>query len=310
ALGLTACASSSATPARTTPSPQGQTPTPAGTTGRPGGAANSGPKPYKGVVTDKAVTLTGIFKTHRIDDKLLFEIPRSEFGAEMMMIGRAVESTMQDPGGFFGGGAPRLVRWERNGNHVVLRSRSYRLQMDSTENLYSQVRGFQNGPVIARFDVQAWGPDSAAVVDVSDLFLTYKSEMGSVQGAAKDRSWFEHVAAFPRNIEIEATQTGSARPAGAPQTVQPSTQSVRMHWSMLKLPDNLMRPRYADNRVGFISTAYYDFSSREHEADLKRIIHRFKLEPRDTAAFRRGGLVEPVEPIVYWIDPATPEWMK
>lgn len=309
AFGLAACSSSSATPPRTTPTPAagggaatGQAPAARGST--------TGPKPYKDVVTSKAVSDTGIFITHRIDDKLLFEIPRGEFNAEMMMIARAVESTMQDPGGFFGGGAQRLVRWERNGSSVVLRSRSYRLQMDSTENLYRQVRGFQNGPVIARFDVQAWGPDSAAVVDVSDLFLTYKSEMGSVQGASKDRSWIEHVSAFPRNIEIEATQTGSARPAGAPQTVQPSTQSVRMHWSMLKLPDNPMRPRYADSRVGFISTSYYDFSSREHEAELKRIIHRFKLEPRDTAAFRRGELVEPVEPIVYWIDPATPEWMK
>jgi hypothetical protein len=311
ALGLAACASSSATPARTTPAPQGQTPTPTGGASRPGGAANSGPKPYKDVVTDKAVTRTGIFKTHRIDDKLLFEIPRSEFGTEMMMIARAVESTMQDPGGFFGGGAQSLIRWERTGNNVVLRARNYRLQMDSTENLYRQVRGFQNGPVIARFEVQAWSPgDSAAVIDVTDLFLTFKQEMGAVTGTTKERSWFENVAVFPRNVEVEATQTGSARAAGAPATAPMTSQSVRMHWSMLKLPDQPMMPRYADNRVGFISTAFFDFSSREHEAEQKRIIHRFKLEPKDTAAFRRGELVEPVEPIIYWIDPATPEWMK
>jgi hypothetical protein len=308
-LGLAACSSSSATPPRTTPAPQGQTPAAGGA--RPGGgAASTGPKPYKDVVTDKAVTRTGIFKTHRIDDKLLFEIPRTEFGAEMMMIARAVESTMQDPGGFFGGGAQSLVRWERTGNNIVLRARNYRLQMDSTENLYRQVRGFQNGPVIARFDVAAWGEDSAAVIDVTDLFLTFKQEMGAVTGTTKDRSWFEHVAVFPRNVEVEATQTGSARAAGAPATAPMTSQSLRMHWSFLKLPDQPMMPRYADNRVGFISTAYFDFSSREHEAEQRRIIHRFKLEPKDTAAFRRGELVEPVEPIIYYIDPATPEWMK
>ena len=162
ALGFAACSSSTATPPRTAPAPSG------GATGQaPAGAARpagatSGPKPYKDVVTAKAVSDTGIFTVHRIDDKLLFEIPRREFDAEMMMIARAVESTMQDPGGFFGGGAQRLVRWERHGNAIVLRSRSYRLQMDSTENLYRQVRGFQNGPVIARFDVQAWNPAGAA----------------------------------------------------------------------------------------------------------------------------------------------------
>ncbi len=287
------------------------TPTPQPSPGAAASRTNTGPKPYKDVITSKAVTRAGVFTTHRLDDKLFFEIPRGEFGSEMMMIARAVESTLQDPGGFFGGGAQRLVRWEREGNAVVLRGRSYRLQMDSTENLYRQVRGFQNLPVIARFDVAAWSPtDSNAVIDVTDLFLTYKQEMGAVQGATKDRSWIEHVAAFSRNVEVEATQTGSARPPEAPPTVQPTSQTMRMHWSFLKLPDQPMMPRYADNRVGFISTSYYDFSSREHESEQKRIIHRFKLVPKDTAAFLRGELVEPVEPIIYWIDPATPEWMK
>ncbi|HRP07540.1 MAG TPA: zinc-dependent metalloprotease [Gemmatimonadales bacterium] len=308
ALGLAACSSSSATP-RTTPAPQGPQGGQTGAAGR--STTSTGPKPYKDVVTGKAVTRSGIFKTHRIDDKLLFEIPRTEFGSEMQMIARAVESTMQDPGGFFGGGTQRLVRWEREGNHVVLRERRYRLQVDSTDNIYRQVRGFQNGPVISRFEIQAWSPgDSNAVIDVTDLFLTYRQEMGAVQGTVKDRSWFEHVAVFPRNIEVEATQTGSARPAGAAQTTPAAPQSARLHWSFLKLPDQQMMPRYADSRVGFISTSYYDFSSREHESEQKRIIHRFKLEPKDPAAFRRGELVEPVEPIVYWIDPATPEWMK
>lgn len=316
-VGLGACASSTATPPRTTPAPSGQAPAPGGAAPTAGGAAAAarppatGPKPYKDVITAKAQTRTGIFKTHRLDEKLFFEIPRAEFGGEMMMLARTVESTMQDPGGFFGGGAQGLVRWERDGDFVVLRARSYRLQVDSTENLYRQVRGFQNQQVLGRFPVAAWSPtDSNAVIDVTDLFLTYKAELGSMQGTAKDRSWFEHVSASERNVEVEATQTGSARPPAAPPTVQPSTQTARMHWSFMKLPDTPMMARYNDNRVGFISSSYFDFSSREHESELKRIIHRHKLVPKDMAAFQRGELVEPVEPIIYWIDPATPEWMK
>jgi len=315
-VGVGACASSTATPPRTTPAPAGQAPAAAGATPAAGGTgaaarpAATGPKAYKDVVTAKAQTRSGIFKTHRLDDKLMFEIPKAEFGTEMMMIARAVESTMQDPGGFFGGGAQGLVRWERDGDFVILRERSYRLQMDSTENLYRQVRGFQNQPVIARFPVAAYSADSAAVIDVTDLFLTYKAELGSMQGTSKDRSWFEHVSVSERNVEVEATQTGSARPPAAPPTVQPTTQTARMHWSFMKLPDVPMMARYNDNRVGFISSAYFDFSSREHEAEQKRFIHRHKLVPKDMAAFQRGELVEPVEPIIYWIDPATPEWMK
>ncbi len=275
------------------------------------GANGSGPKAYKDVITAKAVTRQGLFTTHRIGDNLYFEIPRSAFGAEMMMIARAVESTLQDPGGFFGGGAQSLVRWERDGDHVVLRERSYRLRADTTDAIYGQVRGFQNGPVIGRFEIAAWNPDdSAAVVDVTDLFLTANSEMGSLQGTTKSKSWFENVASFPRNVEVEATQTGNARRPGAPPSSPATAQTVRMHWSMLRLPDTVMMPRYEDDRVGFNSSSYYDFSSHEHEAEIKRIIHRFKLVPSDMAAFRRGELVEPVEPIVYWIDAATPDWMK
>ncbi|MGD9523585.1 MAG: zinc-dependent metalloprotease [Gemmatimonadales bacterium] len=308
-LALTAAAGcSQAGPVRTTPT-AGARPDSAAAR-RPGGP-QSGPKAYKDVITAKAETKRGLFTTHRIGDNLYFEIPRSEFGTEMMLIARAVESTLQNPGGFFGGGAQSVVRWERHGDNVVLRERSYALKADSTDNIYRQVRGFQNGAVIGRFDVAAWNPDdSAAVVDVTDLFLTYNREMGSLQGTTKNKSWFEHVGTFPRNVEVEATQTGSARASGAPASAPATTQTNRMHWSMLKLPDTVMMPRYADDRVGFISSRYFDFSSREHEAEQKRIIHRFKLVPSDLAAFRRGELVEPVEPIVYYIDPATPEWMK
>lgn len=311
-LSLSGCAASAAP--RTAPGPQAnRTPPPADSTAarRPGATPATGPKAYKEVITDKAVTRAGLFKTHRLDEKLFFEIPRAEFGREMMLIARAVESTMQDPGGFFGGGAQSLVQWERHGDQVVLRQRSHRLRAGVDENIFRQVGGFQNGPVIGRFAVAAWSPgDSAAVIDVTDLFLTYNATMGSVLGTQKTSSWFENVAPFERNVEIEATQTGNARAAGAPATAPTSPQTVRMHWSMLKLPDQVMMPRYEDDRVGFISTSYFDFSSREHEAEQKSIIHRFNLVPKDTAAFRRGELVEPVEPIVYYIDPATPEWMK
>ena len=284
---------------------------PSGRPGSRGGGNGDGPKAYDEVITDEAVSLEGLFTTHRIGDDLFFEIPADEFGSEMMLIARAVESTLQDPGGFFGGGARLVVQWEKHGDHVVLRERSHRLKADPDDNILRQVRGFQNGPVLARFDVAAYHPeDSAAVVEVTDLFLTANGDLGGIDGVQRDRSWIEHVSAFPRNIEVEATQTGRARPPGSPPSTQPSTQTARMHWSMLKLPDEVMMPRYADARVGYISTAYYDFSSPEHESEMKRIIHRFDLQPSDSAAFARGELVDPVEPIVYWIDPATPEWMK
>jgi hypothetical protein len=313
-LALPGCSLFSSPEPPTPPGGSNAAAAPNGQSGRPGsrgGGGNGGPKDYDEVITEEAETREGMFITHRIDDDLFFEIPGDEFGTEMMLIARAVESTLQNPAGFFGGGARLVVQWEKHGDHVVLRERSHRLKADPDDNIIRQVQGFQNGPVLARFSVEAYNPeDSAAVVDVSSLFLTANRDLGSIEGVQRDRSWIEHVSAFPRNIEVEATQTGRARPPGSPPSVQPTTQTVRVHWSMLKLPDEVMMPRYADSRVGYISTSFYDFSSREHESEMKRIIHRFNLQPSDTAAFRRGELVDPVEPIIYYIDPATPEWMK
>lgn len=278
---------------------------------RPGGGSTDGPRPYDEVVTDEAVSREGLFRTHRIDDDLYFEIPAGAFGAEMLLIARPVESTLQDPAGFFGGGARLIVQWERHGDAVVLREKEYDIVADSTDAIWRQVGGFRNGAVLGRFDVEAYNPsDSAAVIDVTELFLTANEELGALQGTQRNQSWIEHVAAFPRNVEVEATQTGRARAPGAPPNAPPTAQTVRMHWSLLRLPDDPMMPRWEDDRVGYISSQWYDFSLPVHESKLRRFIHRFRLEPSDTAAFARGELVEPVEPIVYWIDPATPDWLK
>jgi hypothetical protein len=59
-----------------------------------------------------------------------------------------------------------------------------------------------------------------------------------------------------------------------------------------------MTPRIADSRVGF-TISQYDYGSNELKSDNKTYIRRWKLEPKDPAAYARGELVEPIKPIVY-----------
>jgi hypothetical protein len=79
-----------------------------------------------------------------------------------------------------------------------------------------------------------------------------------------------------------------------------------MNHSMLLLPKVAMQPRLWDERVGYFSTQQVDYGREEQRTVSRRFIDRWRLEPKDTAAFLRGELVEPVTPIVYYIDPATP----
>lgn len=324
ALLLASCASA---PAATTPAGAPARPAPApgapqgaqqaGAPGGPGGQGAQqaqGPRPYRQVVTDRAVTQTGLFKVHRIGERLLFEIPAAELEKEMLLISRPVESTLQQPSGFFGGGPSNYVQWERQGDRVVLRAKEYDLYLmsDTTAAIRRQVDGFRKGAVLASFNVAAYGPDSAAVIDVSDLFLSNIPELGPIEGIVRNRSWVEKTWAFPRNVNVEVTQSGQARAAlpagfGAPGAQGPlRSQTVRVHFSMVKLPDQPMMPRWADERVGWISRSAYDLSRRDHRAKAVEFIHRFKLVKKDPNA----AISDPVEPIVYWIDPATPDWLK
>jgi hypothetical protein len=306
-VGLTAGGCALA-PAATPPAPA----TGGEAASRPAPRGN-GPRPYADVITRGATTQDGMFRVHRMGDSLYFEIPPSELDREMLLISRPVESTLQDPGGFFGGGARQIVEWGRQNDRIILRAKNHALVADTTSAIWRQVSGFRQGAVLATFPVAAYAPDSAAVINVSDLFLSNIPELGPVEGINRGRSWIDQTWSFPRNVNIEVTQSGQARPpggggGGGPAAAQAPvrSQTVKVQFSMLRLPDEPMMPRWHDERVGFNSSRAYDMSRPEQRAEQIRFIHRHRLEKRNPGA----AVSDPVEPIIYWIDPATPDWLK
>jgi hypothetical protein len=245
-----------------------------------------------------------LFKTHMVAEKLYFEIPRNELNRDMLVISRTVEGGATS--GFFGGGMNRVVQWQREGNRILLRQRAFAIAADTGTAIYRAVAALNAGPIIASFNIETWGPDSAAVIDVTKLYTTNVNEFAAVTGVAGDRSFLNAVQAFPRNVNVEATQTGTqAAPAGSAPGARGSTVTARQMWSMLKLPEQPMRPRLADKRVGIGTVSMIDYSRPEHEANRREFVRRFRLEKKDPAAL----VSDPVEPIVFWIDPATPEWL-
>jgi hypothetical protein len=84
-----------------------------------------------------------------------------------------------------------------------------------------------------------------------------------------------------------------------------NTISVNMNHSMMRLPEEPMMPRFHDERVGYFSVSTVDFSSREHRAQRKRMITRWRMEKEDPDA----DISDPVKPITFYVDYATPEWL-
>lgn len=304
----------------------GQAPGQAGDSARQGPGAEPRPRPYRTVITADAKTRRGMFVVHQVGQRLYFEIPRKELGKDMLLVGRYARASAMDPtsptGGFgdYGGDqfGERTLRWDRDGNRVILRSPSFAITADTALSVYRAVQASNYAPVVAVFNVDAWSADSAAVVEVTRLFTTNVPEIAALRVAAGptdgNRSYIERALAFPDNVEVEATQTGSPIQRGfsigppAP-TAGPSNEPMRSvvaHWSLVRLPDQPMMPRVDDERVGFFSIRQVDFG-QEQRAARREYITRYRLECSDR---REGSLCYPKKPIVYYVDPATPDQWK
>ncbi len=251
-----------------------------------------GARAYSSVITAEARTSEGLFKAHMVGDRLFFEIPQEELGRDMLIIGR------QEEGGF-GNRGQRSVVWERRDNRIDLRTLSYSMRADPDLAIWQAVSAIERGNIIATFEIETFGPDSSMVIDVTRIFTTNIPEFIQVQGIQSDRTWIESVHAFPENVNVTAVQTGANSPGGTPAS------TIKVVWSMIRLPLDPMMPRLHDSRVGIQSFSWVDYGSDPHSAETRRFIRRNRLDKQDPNA----EISDPVRPIEYWVDRSTPEWL-
>ncbi|MBS1810429.1 MAG: zinc-dependent metalloprotease [Acidobacteria bacterium] len=285
----------------------------------PGGAGREPEiKPYDRVITKDAKSDDGIFTVHRVKEKVFYEIPKSQLNKEFLWVTQIAKTTN---GVGYGGQAmgSRVVRWERRDNRILLRNVNYQVVADPNQPIARAVKAANNDAIIMSFFIEALGKDDAPVIDVTRLFtsevaeLTAKSRLRARIFDAS-RSFVERVASFPENIEAEATHTFSNPPDPTPTLPTGPTNpfasagmgtgsaSIVMHFSMVKLPEQPMKPRLFDERVGYFSVRQMDYGVDEHRAPERTYITRWRLDKKDPSA----AISEPVKPIVYYIDAATP----
>jgi len=268
---------------------------------------------YDQVVTSDAVTDDGLFSVHRTGDRLLFEIPEAMLGRDMIVMSRIAKAQE----GLADGGAtlsPNIVvRWERRGDRVVLRGVSYSRVADEGTPLALAVENQSFAPVLASLPVQAMGRGTV-VVDVTDLYLgdtpaftlprNRRTQLG-VRALDRQRGWLEWARSFPINVEVRVVQTYAADQP--PSNARGGSVSFEVNHSMILLPETPMMPRLADERVTYITSRITDYSSDFQGVRVQEYIRRYRLEPSDPDAWARGELVEPKNPWVWYIDPATPK---
>lgn len=267
----------------------------------------------------------GLFKLYQKDDKVMFEIPKSELGKDMLWVTRVV-AVPENFGGFIGSGwkmSEQVVKWEKVNENILLRSISFNNVADTTDAISKSVADNNLSPIIGAFKIEGQPDDKEAyLVDVSKFFTQDTKAISAISNSMRsqfqvrrldtEKSYLSSVKSFPINIEVRQVMTYDAgRP---PSNSELGSMTVEVSQSMIKLPENKMMPRLADERVGWFTQSNINYSSLKLKGDQQTFLQRWRLEPKDPAAYARGELVEPIKPIVYYLDPATPErfvkWFK
>ena len=316
------------------------TPTPPGNAAAAGlfGGPKQSPKPYKDVITDKAITQKGLFIVHRVEDKYYFELPDSVMNHEIMAVTRFVKVPAIKGGrGTYGGELTnqQTIAFEKGpNNNVFMRVITLINVADTSNAIYKAVSNSNLNAIAAAFSIAAYSKDSSAVViDVTDFFKGDNQVVSissgarralNLSGIAADRSYIQSIGSFPMNTEIRTVKTFNSTPpppggfAVGPSTNIPAANAagavtIELNTSMILLPSKPMNIRYWDRRVGFFPDNFTSFSDNQQRVENNTFAVRWRLEPKegDEDKWRRGELVEPKKPIVYYIDPATPKkWRK
>jgi hypothetical protein len=273
-------------------------------------------QPIDSIVTE-IESSKGMFSTYfdESKQKLFLQFNDSVFEKPLLMVSRYVQlpsgySAYRNAGSKT---AEQVIQFEKQGSRILLKQVSYINNAEASDPIYQSVVNNHLNPILASFEKENI-EEGENLIDVSEFFSkdspsfnvvgeTQKKSF-KIGGLDKKRSFIDKARSYPRNTEITHTLT---YPAGSPpRGNQSETLTFQMNHSIIALPENPMPVRYTDHRVGWFSLEKYNYSSEALKSDNYRVAVRWRMEPKDEAAYLRGELVEPKKPIVFYLDPATP----
>lgn len=299
------------------------------------GAANSKPKPYKEVITEKAKTKKGLFTVHQVEDKYYFEIPDSLLGRELIAVTRM--SKVAGGGGKYGGeeANTQTIKFEKGpSDNIFIRVVTLISYADSTNTISKAVKNSNVDPISNAFNVACYGKDSSStVIDVTEFFKGDNQVVSldpqdkrafNLSMLANERSYIQSINSYPINIEVRTVKTYNAManspfaPSGIgsgvslPAASTAGAVTLELNTSILLLPKKPMARRVFDPRVGYFADNFTVFADDQQKVEDQTFAVRWRLEPKpeEVEKYKKGELVEPTKKIVYYIDPATPkQWV-
>ncbi len=225
----------------------------------------------------------------------------------------------------------RIVKFERVGPRLLMVQPNYRYR--GTSSNAAEVRDVNDAfarSVLWGFSIAA-ASDGRVLVDFTEFLVRDANDLaGRLRPGAyrfeagRSTVYLPMTVGFPKNTEMEAELTFVRQPGGTPGggrgggggggpdgffegvasvAATGEAASIRVHHSLVELPDAGFKPRDSDPRAGYFGVAYEDFAAPLGTPMTKRFIARHRLEKKDPSA----TVSDPVKPIVYYVDPGAPE---
>ena len=283
--------------------------------------------PYEKILTDRPIqTASGpLMKLHKSDGKLYLDIPKANLGKDLL-IGATIASISNPSLGNVGfrNSNPVHFRFIQKDSTVVMDIVNTELltTAEPTKEMAASIKQNYKNLSFLSFPIKGWSKDSASVlIDASSFFLKDNRFFPVIEGSSSgievqeeqrdDLTHIKTLKSFKNNVSILVERsykaTISAGPASRTITNYPVTAGI--NFTILALPEKPMTPRLSDTRIGiFLTSKNVLHEGRIEPATFAR---RWRVEPKDEAAFAAGQLVEPKKPIVYYVDPSFPPvWRK
>lgn len=289
----------------------------------PGNDHQAAPRYYRNVIKSHAITREGLFTVHRVDDKYFFEIPDSLLKRDLLVVSRIAQGAAGIRHGYTGYAGDQIghtiIRFEKGPDHnLFLRRISYEENIsDSTKSMFDAVMRSNLQPLAASFGISAYNPSAqSSVIDITDylngdndiLFFSPSMKKNMRVGRLmQNMCYIKDVSSFPLNVEVRTIKTYTQ--SGSSSETNGSTFTLELNTSIVLLPKKPMRKRLADRRIGYFTEGYTDYDANPQGVEVVNYIKRWRLEirPEDIDRYKEGELVEPIKPIVFYIDPATPK---
>jgi len=258
----------------------------------------------------------GVINAYTNDDnKMYFEINKDLLNVEILVVTRLA----QIPSGYsayINAGSKtseQVIEFQKKNNSINIRQLSFNNVANQEDPINQSVIENNFPPILASFEIKNSGANSF-LIDVSNYFLNDSpgfniinsriKEQYKIGNVDKKRSSIDSARSFPENIEILNTLTFDTKKP--PRENKTKTFSFQVNHSFILLPEDRMKLRYYDERVGWFTVNKIDYSSEALKSDSYKLIRRWRLEPKNEEAYLKGELVEPKKQIVYYLDPATP----